>query len=311
MWLKLSQVSTGDSALVGHGGLVGAPSESLHYMIRNFYLLSGFFANDVVSRQFASPNTWYHIVFVNTAEHGRQMYINGAQVVNVGAPGQRYRGVGKLYLGTAAFDRGRRVSGLMDEVMIFDRALSREDVFHLFNNVHQQAPPSMASCSALGEARFPTAKYFGLSGETPHTVFCGQGMRVAPPGYMLPIIARVAPVLYLAMNGEVRDAIGKVNVALGRGTVSYVDGVNGQALHFPDNRAGGAFYDIGLPSSVFTGSWTFALFVRLGRLGIGGDNVLLCEGKPENHRSLHLTVRGDTLYFVRLDLAKVLAMCAS
>jgi hypothetical protein len=267
-------------------------------MIRKFCLLSGFFDNDVQSRPFASPNTWYHIVYVNTAEHGRQLYINGAQVVNAGTPAQRYRGVGKLYLGTAAFDQGRRVSGLMDEVMIFDRAFSREDVFHLYNNVHQQAPPGMASCSALGVVRFPTAKYFGLSEETPPTAFCGQGMRVAPPGYMLPVISRVAPVLYLTMNDEVCDAIGKTSVTLKRGTVGYVDGVNGRALQFPDNRVGGAYYDIGLPSSVLPGSWTFALFVRLGRLGAGADNVLLCHGQPSESQGLHLVIRDSGILFV-------------
>ena len=299
LWLRLDELDAGGQAsLVGHGQ-GPASNEALHYVIRSLSLYSGFFSNDVSSRPFASPNTWYHIVYVNDALHGRQLYVNGALLVDAGPPAQRYRGVGDLYLGTVSYSTGARMRGAMDEVMIFDRALSRDQVYHLLNNVHHQPPPAALSCDALGSSRFPAAKYFQLTEETPSTVFCGGGSRIAPPGYMLPAVARKAPLFYLGMEGEVRDTIGKVAVNKARGDVTFVPGASGMAVRFPDARSTGPYYDIGLPSSLFTENWTFALFARLGRLGNSGDNVLLCEGTGQPSEALHLTVRDDDLYFVR------------
>ena len=284
-WAKFDKLESGNAVMVGHGPTTSGPSIALHYAMTGYRLRSGFWSNDVDTAPFAFPNTWYHIVFVNDALHGRQIYVNGAKMADAASTG-RYLGVGKFYLGAVSYGTPN-LEGQLDEVMVFDRALSQSDVFHLLNNVHRQPPVGVSSCEAVQSARMPTAKYFGLTDEAPATTFCGQGLHVAPPGYLLPAVPRRAPRFYLSMNDEVRDTVGRTAVTLSQGQPTFVDGPNARALKF----ANGLNYNVLLSTDMFTESWTFALFVRFGRPGTGGDNILLCGGVTQNNRGLQLAGR--------------------
>ena len=97
---------------------------------------------EIISVSGLSSNTWYHAVATLKAGTGR-LYLNGIQVgsnTNMQAPNSTSGS--QLAIGEA-----KRVSahfeGLIDEVAIFNRAITASEVQHIYNNKTYQSPQAM------------------------------------------------------------------------------------------------------------------------------------------------------------------------
>ena len=290
---------TGDIAVVGHGNEEGADQRSLHLGVRDGRFLFAFYGNDQQTDVIAKPNIWYHCVFVAQPDHARQVYINGAQLHASSGTG-RYYGVGDLHLGAFSFSNNdRRLKGVLDEFLVFNRGFSHEQVAALSNSeATPLPPPAVTGCSSVDSGNFPAAVYRGLAPFGSRTAYCSGGDEAVVKAYQLPGLG-YTPQLFLSMDNRVVDVFDRTTLALLKNTPRFTDGVNGKALIFPNVGSSGLVYNLGLPFTFFRDqyAWTVAMFVRFGRVG-NEENVLLCEGRPDSQRNLHLLERGGRLFFV-------------
>jgi hypothetical protein len=100
-----------------------------------------------VSSSEFSPNEWHHVAMtVDNAQHLLHLYVDGQEVGNSPVP---YMGSladhqdAPYYIGTSEPLTNRyeyRFSGLVDEVQIYNRALSPEEISHLFDWAAEDEP---------------------------------------------------------------------------------------------------------------------------------------------------------------------------
>ncbi len=135
----------GDQQCVFTQTQVNAANTSLHYRIyNNGTVRMGFYGNDLDAAAAVKANEWSHICFWCDAEtNTRRIYINGVQ---------KAQDQGKsLYKGTAGDTMvgswgatGQKFNGILDEVMVWDRALSEKDIEFSMN-------PGAAAVDANGK----------------------------------------------------------------------------------------------------------------------------------------------------------------
>ena len=92
--------------------------------------LMSFWFNDLGGTAVISANTWYHLAWRYTKSTGEQaIFVNGT--LDVSATGHEpFEGTGTVYIGR---DSGRPFTGLIDEVEIFNRALSDAEIKAIYN----------------------------------------------------------------------------------------------------------------------------------------------------------------------------------
>ena len=91
----------------------------------------GFYNVDTGGKTVLNPNTWYHIVWrYDKSTKNQALFVNGRLDGNQGdrAP---FIGTGNVYLGK--WSPGSEINGSIDEVEIYDRALSDAEISALFN----------------------------------------------------------------------------------------------------------------------------------------------------------------------------------
>jgi hypothetical protein len=110
---------------------VNAQNTSLHYRIyTNGTVRMGFYSNDLDAPAAAKKEEWMHICFwLDIEAKSRRIYINGEQVVeDAGKAGIEYLGTaGDTMIGSWGAT-GQKFNGIIDEVQIWDRALSERDI---------------------------------------------------------------------------------------------------------------------------------------------------------------------------------------
>ena len=130
MWVKPA-LSGADQQCVFTQTQVNAQNTSLHYRIYNSGTVRmGFYANDLDAPAAVEADKWAHICFwLDVKGKSRQIYIDGKSVAE--DPGK----AGIEYLGTAGDtivgswgNTGQRFNGIIDEVTVWDRALSEDDI---------------------------------------------------------------------------------------------------------------------------------------------------------------------------------------
>ena len=103
----------------------------LHYRIyNNGTVRMGFYANDLDAPAAVKADKWAHICFwLDVDGKSRQIYIDGKSVVeDAGKAGIEYLGTaGDTIVGSWG-NTGQRFNGIIDEVMVWDRALSEDDI---------------------------------------------------------------------------------------------------------------------------------------------------------------------------------------
>nr|WP_320133180.1 LamG-like jellyroll fold domain-containing protein [uncultured Holophaga sp.] len=141
-WVKLDAVNRGiDNAILGHG--VASPNQGLHIGERNGKAYFGFYSNDVAGKSDLTANKWTLVTCVYDGVH-KLIYING--VLDATQASGAYRGqMPSAEIGSYPWpnymSKGSVSTclGLIDEVRIYNRALSAADVGALYSGV-----PSLA-----------------------------------------------------------------------------------------------------------------------------------------------------------------------
>ena len=130
MWVKPA-LSGGEQQCVFTQTQVNALNTSLHYRIyTNGTVRMGFYGNDLDAPAAVKADKWAHITFwLDVDGKSRQIYIDGKSVVeDAGKAGIEYLGTaGDTIVGSWG-NTGQRFNGIIDEVMVWDRALSEDDI---------------------------------------------------------------------------------------------------------------------------------------------------------------------------------------
>lgn len=130
MWVKPA-LSGGDQQCVFTQTQVNAQNTSLHYRIyTNGTVRMGFYGNDLDAPAAVEADKWAHITFwLDVKGKSRQIYIDGKSVAeDAGKAGIEYLGTaGDTIVGSWG-NTGQRFNGIIDEVMVWDRALSEDDI---------------------------------------------------------------------------------------------------------------------------------------------------------------------------------------
>tara|TARA_B100001964_G_scaffold233398_1_gene290594 strand:+ start:315 stop:1073 length:759 start_codon:yes stop_codon:yes gene_type:complete len=130
LWVN-PQLKGGDQQCVVSQTDVNASNTSLHYRIYNSGTVRmGFYGNDLDAPTAVKAGKWAHICFwLDVKKKKRRVYIDGKQLVeDAGKAGINYLGKkGDTMIGSWGAT-GQKFNGLIDEVQIWDRALSEKDI---------------------------------------------------------------------------------------------------------------------------------------------------------------------------------------
>jgi hypothetical protein len=130
MWVNPA-LSGNDQQCVFTQTQVNAVNTSLHYRIYNSGTVRmGFYGNDLDAPAAVKADKWAHICFwLDVKGKSRQVYINGKSVAeDAGKAGIEYLGnAGDTMVGSWGAT-GQKFNGIIDEVMVWDRALSEDDI---------------------------------------------------------------------------------------------------------------------------------------------------------------------------------------
>lgn len=129
----IANTGTGNGGIFYHG--TSGANKQLHIMRGNLYggkAYFGFFGNDLTaSSVISSSGTWEHWVFVYKLGVGKKIYKNG--VLDATGGGAAYQApAGSLTIGSVF--GGQYFKGTMDEVGLWNRALTADEVTQLYND---------------------------------------------------------------------------------------------------------------------------------------------------------------------------------
>ena len=139
--------ATAFSGLGGYGSdwaLLGNQSgpDGLHLVLRGGQPYMGFLGNDLGSGSSLSTNTWYQIAWQYQVAGGvMTMFLNGAQIASGGGHAA-FNGSGATFIGRCceAWDSPRYAKGAIDDVQIYNRALTPTEVSSLSTPITALAP---------------------------------------------------------------------------------------------------------------------------------------------------------------------------
>jgi hypothetical protein len=128
MWVN-PRLEGGDQQCVMSQTQVNATNTSLHYRIYNAGTVRmGFYSNDLDAPAAVLADEWAHIVFwLDADSQDRRIYINGEQVAQDAGKSAYLGNAGDTMIGSWGAT-GQKFNGLIDEVQIWGRALSENDV---------------------------------------------------------------------------------------------------------------------------------------------------------------------------------------
>ena len=128
LWAK-PMLTGGDQQCVFSQTQANGTNTSLHYRIHgNGDVRMGFYANDLVASAAVKANEWVHFCFWMDADtKTRRVYINGESKAE-DKDKSVYKGTaGDTMVGSWG-PNGQKFNGLIDEVMLWDRALSEAEI---------------------------------------------------------------------------------------------------------------------------------------------------------------------------------------
>ena len=135
-WFKRDETGSGDRMIFGTP--VGGNNIGMHMGLRNSAPYMGFYANDLASGPTVSDTNWHLITFRfddggdpnNTATNQQAIFFDGVlQATRTG--GAAFQGTDVLRLGHMNSD-ANAWSGLLDEIVIFSRALTAQEIAALY-----------------------------------------------------------------------------------------------------------------------------------------------------------------------------------
>ncbi len=128
LWAK-PELTGGDQQCVFTQTQVNATNTSLHYRIyNNGTVRMGFYGNDLDAPAAVKAKEWSHICFwLDADEKTRRIFINGEQKAE-DKDKSLYKGTaGNTMVGSWG-NTGQKFNGLIDEVMVWDKALSEKEI---------------------------------------------------------------------------------------------------------------------------------------------------------------------------------------
>lgn len=130
MWVN-PKLAGGSEQCVFTQTQVNALNTSLHYRIyTSGTVRMGFYSNDLDAPAAVKAEEWVHICFwLDIKAKSRRIYLDGEQVVeDAGKAGIEYLGnAGDTMIGSWG-GTGQKFNGIIDEVQVWDRALSEKEI---------------------------------------------------------------------------------------------------------------------------------------------------------------------------------------
>jgi hypothetical protein len=137
LWIK-PKLAGGNEQCVFSQTQVNAQNTSLHYRIYNDGTVRmGFYSNDLDAAAAVAADEWAHICFwLDVDAELRRIYINGEQAAeDAGKAGIAYLGTaGDTMIGSWGAT-GQQFNGTIDEVQVWDRALSEAEITESMGNI--------------------------------------------------------------------------------------------------------------------------------------------------------------------------------
>ncbi|MGC8776172.1 MAG: LamG domain-containing protein, partial [Minisyncoccia bacterium] len=129
VWVRFNAVNKGsDNAILGHGS--ATLNNGLHLGERRTRGYFGFYSNDIQSNSTLLANMWYHISFIYDGR--KKIYING--VLDASGASNVYQSTAlNAEIGRYPWSTGWLLNGLIDEVRIYNRALSDAEIQAIYN----------------------------------------------------------------------------------------------------------------------------------------------------------------------------------
>ncbi len=144
MWVKPA-LSGGDLQCVFTQTQVNAVNTSLHYRIyNNGTVRMGFYGNDLDAPNAVKADEWAHICFwLDVKGKSRKIYIDGEEKAeDAGKAGIAYLGTaGDTMIGSWGAT-GQKFNGIIDEVMVWDRALTEAEIEQSMGDLAAAVDPS-------------------------------------------------------------------------------------------------------------------------------------------------------------------------
>ena len=122
-----------DMGVVNRGDQTAGTNVHLHCNIRSMKPLFGFYGNDLAGTTTLNTNQWYSIGWVyDFSSSIRQIYVGGV-LDSEDEPASAYQADHPLWIGRY-YDLPRVFHGLIDEVAVFNVALTEDDIKSIMKN---------------------------------------------------------------------------------------------------------------------------------------------------------------------------------
>jgi hypothetical protein len=155
LWIK-PKLSGGSEQCVFSQTQVNAQNTSMHYRIyTNGTARMGFYSNDLDAAAAVKANEWTHICFwLDIKAKFRRIYINGVQAAqDAGQAGLVYKGTaGNTMIGSWGAT-GQKFNGTIDEVQVWNRALSEAEIRESMGNIATAVDVSGKLTTTWGEVK--------------------------------------------------------------------------------------------------------------------------------------------------------------
>ena len=137
LWVKPA-LAGGDQQCVFSQTQVNATNTSLHYRIyTNGTVRMGFYGNDLDAAAAVKADEWAHICYLMDADAdptSRKIYIDGVQAVDDSGKSAYLGTAGDTMIGSWG-STGQKFNGTIDEVQVWDRALSESEIKESMGNI--------------------------------------------------------------------------------------------------------------------------------------------------------------------------------
>jgi len=137
MWVSPRQEGGAEQCVLSQMQ-ANATNTSLHYRLyTNGTTRMGFYANDLDAPASLVADEWQHVCFwLDVENESRRIYINGEQVAeDAGKNGIAYLGNAGLTIVGSWGTTGQKFNGLIDEVQIWNRALTEDEVLQSMDDL--------------------------------------------------------------------------------------------------------------------------------------------------------------------------------
>jgi hypothetical protein len=156
MWIKPKQTGAAEQCIFSQTD-VNATNTSMHFrMYTNGTARMGFYSNDLDAAGVLKANTWTHLAFyVDVAGKARRIYVDGKQAAqDAGLSGIEYLGKkGDTMIGSWGAT-GQKFNGVIDEVQVWDKALSVAEIAESMGNLTTSVSPAGAITTTWGNIKY-------------------------------------------------------------------------------------------------------------------------------------------------------------